>query len=274
MFFGAGWLADHPVAEGDEQPPRGPAKRKLEAGADTDPAAAVPGEDSWRVCCLDGASFWVEVPEGAGVPGMKRAIGAVRDVPHDAMELFVEGQEEPLGDSTRLLPADKVPVFMLPKQVTTDRQALEALFTSCGGANWERNSGWMTGADLSTWHGVTVDAEGRVITLKLQGNNLCGPAPAELGKLTALRAGDFAGNHLTGPVPAEVGHLRALTVLRLSYNNLTGRVPAALGELPALKLLCLDHNPQLSGQEATRHRLQTTCPGCHVDTTYNLTVAD
>ena len=101
-FFGAGWLAGHPVAEDDEQPPRGPAKRKLEAGADTDPAAAVPGEDSWRVCCLDGASFWVEVPEGAGVPGMKRAIGAVRDVPHDAMELFVEGQEEPLDDKKRL----------------------------------------------------------------------------------------------------------------------------------------------------------------------------
>jgi hypothetical protein len=79
----------------------------------------------------------------------------------------------------------------------------------------------------------------------------------------------IAGNHLTGPVPAEVGHLRALAVLCLNNNHLTGRVPAALGELRALKLLCLHQNPQLSGQEATRHRLQTTCPGCHVNTTSN-----
>jgi hypothetical protein len=43
----------------------------------------------------------------------KRAIGVQRDVSRFAMELFVEGEEEPLDDERRLSVADKVPLFML-----------------------------------------------------------------------------------------------------------------------------------------------------------------
>jgi hypothetical protein len=53
------------------------------------------------------------------------------------MELFVEGEEEPLDDEKRLISVEKVPLFMLPKAVP-DRLALEALFRSCGGAGWRR----------------------------------------------------------------------------------------------------------------------------------------
>jgi hypothetical protein len=81
----------------------------------------------------------VAVPEGARVAEMQRAIGALREVPHYAMELFVEGKEEP--PEKRLVSAEKVPLFMLPKPVS-DRLALEGLFTSCGGgADWQRKGG-------------------------------------------------------------------------------------------------------------------------------------
>ena len=167
-------------------------KRKLEEGANAAAAGDVIGlpEDddpvSWRVCCLDGTTFSVAVPEGALVAEMKRAIGALREVPHYAMELFVEGKEEPLDDEKRLLSAEKVPLFMLPKQVS-DRLALEALYKSCGGAGWVRKGGWMTDAGLGEWDGVTVDAEGRVTELKLGNNNLAGPLPSELQQLSALQ---------------------------------------------------------------------------------------
>jgi Leucine-rich repeat (LRR) protein len=216
---------------------------------------------------------------------MKRAIGALREVPHYAMELFVEGKEEPLDDEKRLVSAEKVPLFMLPKHVS-DRLALEALYKSCGGADWYAKGGWMTGAGLGEWEGVTVDAEGRVTELYLGGNNLAGPLPIELQQLSALKELRLHYNQLTGPVPAELGQLGALTHLYLHQNQLSGPIPAELGQLGALMHLWLHHNqlsgpipaelrqsgalkylnlhenPQLSGQEALRLHLQEHNPGC------------
>jgi hypothetical protein len=174
----------------------------------------------------------------------------------------VEGKEEPLDDEKRLVSAEKVPLFMLPKQVP-DRLALEALYTSCGGADWEEKGGWMTDAGLGAWHGVTVDAEGRVIKLSLQYNNLAGPLPSELQQLSALKELYLGGNKLTGPVPAELGQLGALEYLYLFGNQLSGPIPAELGQLGALKILQLQRNPQLSGQAALRLYLREHNPGCN-----------
>ncbi len=57
---------------------------------------------------------------------------------------------------------------------STDRDALLALFHSTGGAGWERKDNWNTDAELSKWHGVNVNAEGRVVKLSLPSNNLRG----------------------------------------------------------------------------------------------------
>jgi hypothetical protein len=172
---------------------------------------------------------------------MKRAIGALREVAHYAMELFVEGKEEPLDDEKRLVSAEKVPLFMLPKQVS-DRLALEALYKSCGGAGWERKCGWMTDAGLGEWEGVTVDAEGRVIKLWLGANNLEGPLPSELQQLSALTVLCLHENQLTGPIPAELGQL---------------------GALMALMVLNLTRNFRLSGKVALRLHPQEHNPGCY-----------
>jgi hypothetical protein len=180
------------------------------------------------------------------------------------MELFVEGKEEPLDDEKRLVSAEKVPLFMLPKQVS-DRLALEALFTSCGGADWANKGGWMTNAGLGEWFGVTVDAEGRVIDLDLSYNNLTGPLPSELQQLSALKVLYLNNNKLTGPVPVELGQLGAMTTLVLSKNQLSGPIPAELGRLGALTHLFLYSNPQLSGQAALHLHLQEHKPGCRFE---------
>jgi hypothetical protein len=231
--------------------PRSSKKRKIDqasaapaAAAAAPAAAAAADEVSWTVCCCDGATVSVALPDHARVGEAKRAIGVLRDVSRFAMELFVEGEEEPLDDEKRLSAADKVPLFMLPKEAS-DRLALEALFKSCGGAGWRRKGGWMTEAALGEWDGVTVDAEGRVVKLSLGGNNLAGALPKEIQQLSALK------------------------MLWLHRNQLTGPIPAELGQLPALEFLYLNDQPalednQLSGREAFRSQMQEHNPECNL----------
>jgi Leucine-rich repeat (LRR) protein len=180
------------------------------------------------------------------------------------MELFVKGEEEPLDDERRLSAADKVPLFMLPK-AASDRVVLEALFKSCGGADWTRKDGWMTEAALGEWYGVKVDAEGRVVELSLNFNNLAGALPSEIQQLSALTELGLSGNKLTGAIPAELGQLGALKSLYLSGNQLSEVIPAELARLPALASLYLMNNHpagQLSGHEAFRSQMQEHNPEC------------
>jgi Leucine-rich repeat (LRR) protein len=224
---------------------------------------------SWTICCMDGATFSVAVPEDAPVAELKRAIGVLREVPCFTMELFVKDVEAALDDAKPLRSLDRAPLFLLLKPAS-DRLALEALFQSTNGAGWREKGGWMTDADLGEWFGVTVDAEGRVIKVVLEYNGLAGPfpreiqqlsaleqldldrnrltgvIPAELGQLAALRLFTVYENQLSGPIPAELGQLGALTVLALGTNQLTGPIPAELAQLAAMEELYLDRN-QLSG---------------------------
>lgn len=48
------------------------------------------------------------------------------------------------------------------------------LYLATGGGEWKIKTNWGTGADLATWHGVEVNAQGRVLGLNLSDNNLRG----------------------------------------------------------------------------------------------------
>jgi Leucine-rich repeat (LRR) protein len=192
----------------------------------------------------------------------KRAIGVQRDVSRFAMELFVEGEEEPLDDEKRLSSAEKVPLFMLPKEAS-DRLALEALFRSCGGRDWTKKGGWMTEAALGDWDRVRVDVEGRVVALYLGGNNLAGALPSEIQQLSALTVLQLFDNKLIGAIPAELRQLGVLEALYLDHNQLSGAIPAELALLPALEFLWLRGN-QLSSQEAFRSQMGEHNPDCEL----------
>ncbi|WRX12575.1 Protein kinase domain - like 10, partial [Theobroma cacao] len=77
-------------------------------------------------------------------------------------------------------------------------------------------------------------------------NNLTGPIPASIGKLTNLVWFYLYRNDLSGSIPDEIGLLASLGTLQLQRNNLTGVIPASIGNLVRLEELYLFAN-QLSG---------------------------
>ena len=92
-----------------------------------------------------------------------------------------------------------------------DRAVLVALYHAMDGPNWTYDPDWLSEARLASWHGVRVNAEGRVIGLSLPGNGLSGTIPPEVGDLTHLQTLYLDFNHLSGPVPPELGRLASLT---------------------------------------------------------------
>ena len=94
-----------------------------------------------------------------------------------------------------------------------DRAALVARYDATGGTNWTNNTNWSTTAALSTWHGVTIDADGRVTRLNLGSNGLTGSIPAALGNLTNLTQLYLFGNELSPEKYSKVRAGGALVIL-------------------------------------------------------------
>ncbi len=129
----------------------------------------------------------------------------------------------------------------------TDRDILESLYWITDGLNWHNRTGWTTEAPLQRWDGVTTDAAGRVVALRLASNGLSGPIPSVIGELDHLEWLDLAGNELYGSIPSELGGLSALRSLSLYGNQISGTVPAELAELGLLQQLDLGRN-KLTGE--------------------------
>lgn len=118
-----------------------------------------------------------------------------------------------------------------------ERAALVALFNGTGGPGWTLATNWSSDAPLAEWHGVTTDAEGRVVELLLDRNGMTGAIPSELFRLERLRSLSLARNQLTGSIPPEIGRLVGLEVLEVSFNRLTGDIPPEIGRLAGLRVL-------------------------------------
>ena len=124
----------------------------------------------------------------------------------------------------------------------SDREVLEVLYDSTGGASWTNGRNWKTSAPLGEWYGVTTNPAGRVTELHLDENDLTGPIPAALGDMARLGALSLRRNGLVGSIPGELGSLVDLERLDLRGNELTGPIPAGLGNLTRLRRLYLDSN--------------------------------
>ncbi|MCY4648651.1 MAG: Ig-like domain-containing protein [Gammaproteobacteria bacterium] len=119
---------------------------------------------------------------------------------------------------------------------------LTALYVKTGGGDWTNSDNWLSDEDLDTWYGVDTDSTGRVVGLDLEGNNLIGHIPPELGDLEHLRRLDLAGNRLNGEIPPELANLGQLEDLELHTNRLTGGIPRELATLEHLYKLVLHTN--------------------------------
>ena len=109
-----------------------------------------------------------------------------------------------------------------------DRRTLETLYETTLGAGWTNATNWLTGAPVSEWYGVEVDAGGRVVGLTLSRNNLTGRVPPEVGDLDRLRHLHIDHNVLSGPLPPDLADATGLTSLRISDNPLSGPLPRSL----------------------------------------------
>ena len=129
---------------------------------------------------------------------------------------------------------------------STDKAALVALYNATGGPNWGNNRNWLSDRPIGEWSRVSTDGDGRVTGLWLDGNQLSGSIPSELGNLANLVTLSLHGNQLSGSIPSELGNLANLGVLWLDGNELSGSMPSELGNLDNLVTLWLGGN-QLSG---------------------------
>ena len=137
--------------------------------------------------------------------------------------------------------------IVIPPVPSSDREVLVALYNSTEGPDWDNNDNWLSRADIGEWWGVTTDEYGRVIELKLSGNNLEGGIPSSLGELSSLTELNLFDNELTGDIPSELSNLTKLRALDIGWNQLEGKIPAELGSLSNLVELWLDRN-QLTGE--------------------------
>ena len=123
--------------------------------------------------------------------------------------------------------------------------ALEALYNSTNGDQWKNNQGWFVLADPGTWYGISVTA-GHVTAIDLNGNDLNGIIPVELGNFSDLTDLNLSWNYqLSGSIPSELGSLSNLNYLNLNGNELSGAIPQEFGNLSNLTYLSLAYN-QLS----------------------------
>ncbi|CAL5201120.1 unnamed protein product [Lathyrus oleraceus] len=132
---------------------------------------------------------------------------------------------------------------------------------------------WITDTDCCTWFGVSCGDNNRVTTLSLTGDsenpknllsgtispslsklqylgglylqnlqNISGPFPESLLKLTKLEFIYIENNKLSGPIPKNIGTMTQLGAFSLEGNRFTGTIPSSISELTQVTQLKLGNN--------------------------------
>jgi hypothetical protein len=115
---------------------------------------------------------------------------------------------------------------------------LSHLYSSTLGEQWSSSTNWMSAASVCSWSGVTC-ASSSSLKVSLQGRNLRGNLPTELGSLGGSGhevAVDLFlySNPLSGTLPTQLGNLELSSFdVDLHYTSLSGAMPTELGQLTA-----------------------------------------
>uniref|UniRef100_A0A452ZCY2 Protein kinase domain-containing protein n=1 Tax=Aegilops tauschii subsp. strangulata TaxID=200361 RepID=A0A452ZCY2_AEGTS len=80
----------------------------------------------------------------------------------------------------------------------------------------------------------------------LNGNQLSGFLPDEIGNLQSLNRLQIDQNQILGPIPKSYANLRNVKHLHMNNNSLSGKIPSELWRIPLLLHLLVDNN-NLSG---------------------------
>lgn len=110
------------------------------------------------------------------------------------------------------------PFIAFPPSRELDSVSLIVFYNKTDGANWTQSTNWLTGS-LDTWYGVTM-TNNRVDSLKLQGNNIRGVIPPQLGYVDEATYLSLAENILKDTVPSTFEDFNQLITLELHANEL------------------------------------------------------
>ncbi|WP_417872086.1 immunoglobulin domain-containing protein [Winogradskyella sp.] len=127
-----------------------------------------------------------------------------------------------------------------------DRNALISLYDATDGANW--TDSWGLNEAMSTWKGVTLNTDGRVISLSLDNRKLNGELPNELGNLTELiklHLNEGSSSSVRGSIPDSICNLVKIEDVIIDMPGLTGAVPSCLFTIASLRSVYLDGNSPL-----------------------------
>ncbi|KAL2632352.1 hypothetical protein R1flu_017038 [Riccia fluitans] len=139
----------------------------------------------------------------------------------------------------------------LPQQAFAATRAADIIALNGLSSEWSPslNLNWAGDPCLNSWTGVSCDSTNTtVIALNLDGYNLRGQLPPDIGGLTNLQTLELSANDgLTGNLPKELGNLLNLQVLSLQWCNFTGTLPVELGNLIQLTFFGVNGN-RMTGQ--------------------------
>eukprot|EP01123_Difflugia_compressa_P015348 TRINITY_DN855_c0_g2_i3.p1 TRINITY_DN855_c0_g2~~TRINITY_DN855_c0_g2_i3.p1 ORF type:complete len:262 (-),score=33.50 TRINITY_DN855_c0_g2_i3:317-1102(-) len=128
-------------------------------------------------------------------------------------------------------------------------EALKALYNSTNGANWRVKWDLTTDPCATAWIGIKCNPIGNnqytISNVILQGFNMVGTIPTEIGYLSNLLFFYLSSNFLAGTIPDELGNLHQLVQFGFDKNRLTGGFPD-LSHLGGLQTVYLQDN-ELSG---------------------------
>jgi len=150
-------------------------------------------------------------------------------------------------------------------------EALVALYESANGAGWSSNYNWLVSNTVNNWYGIVVES-GHVTTISfIDGNNLVGNIPSELGNLSNLYYFNLCNNQLSGSIPPELGNLSNLDALYLYHNQLSDSIPLSFTNLTRLNhfifhntYLCEPNAPEFLAWKGTVDNWEGTGIICEI----------
>ncbi|UZR96797.1 MBG domain-containing protein [Chondrinema litorale] len=133
--------------------------------------------------------------------------------------------------------------FVSLSNINSQRDALEVLYFSLDGANWQNNQNWLSNKPLNEWYGINTNKDGYVTNISLGANNLSGKIPDIFRHLPLLQELVLhSPKNLSGDIPSSIYQLTNLQTLDCTSCGLEGELPIDFVNMPNLEFLYLDNN--------------------------------
>jgi hypothetical protein len=122
------------------------------------------------------------------------------------------------------------------------RFVLAVVYIQMNGIKWHNRTRWLSNWNECTWFGVECDAASKILSIRLDSNNVLGSLPSEIKHLQSLETISVKKNQVKGYIPTDIVVLPRIKHLILSDNNITGSIPSFLVSSTSLQTIRFDNN--------------------------------